>query len=197
MESEHRNESAATVATRPRLAIYHANMRGTGSAITMEVHPAHGAKSGCIMMSIACQSAAGGEDVPLAERNRFDWEGKITVKLDYLDLCKILQVLRGECEAIEDGRGLYHATSKAVTRIRFRHMLEPTEGYSIDVSRTPRDGGKDSRACFLMSRAEATGVSDAVSGSMAVICFGIPVVLPHDTAAYEAAERRFRDGRAA
>lgn len=31
---------------RPRLALYHANAKGTGCAIKMELHPAHGATDG-------------------------------------------------------------------------------------------------------------------------------------------------------
>lgn len=198
MDTEKTNNAAANQGlTRPRLALYHANPRGTGSAVTMEVHPAHGIKSGCVMMSIASQLTTGAENGSDAAKCRFDWEGKITVKLDFLDLCKFLQVLRGECESIEDGKGLYHVTAKAVTKIRFRHMLEPSDGYSLEVYRTLRGQGEDSHACFLLSGAEAIGLSEAIAGSMAVVCFGIPVVIPHDTAEYEAEQRRFRNERAA
>ena len=127
-------------AYRPRLALYHPNARGTGSAVRLE----------------------------------FDWENKIVVKLGFTDLCQMLQVFRGECESIGDGQGLFHRAGCGQTRITLRHLVEPIVGYSLDLYRT-LPGGQETSSRFFFSPAEALGLTEAVCGSMAVICFGIPM----------------------
>ena len=36
---------------RPSLTFYHPNGKGTGGALEMELHPAHGSTGGCIMLT--------------------------------------------------------------------------------------------------------------------------------------------------
>jgi len=187
----------AAQAYRPKLTFYHANQRGTGGAVSMDLHPAHDNKDGCIMMRIANQMTIGDRRGPNPTFPRFDWENAIVIKLAFDDLCQMLQVFRGECESIGDGKGLIHATAKATTSIRLRHLLEPVTGYSLEVYRAPRSGGEETRAHILFNHAEALGLCESIAGSMSVISFGLPVVLPHDTSAYEAEQKEFRDVAAA
>ena len=138
-ETKNREKGGTDVAQpafRPKLAFYHANSRGTGGAVSMDLHPAHGNKDGCIMMRIANQMTIGNRQGPNPTFPRFDWENAIVVKLGFDDLCQILQVFRGECESVGDGKGLIHVTAKASTSIRLRHMIEPVTGYSLEVYRT-------------------------------------------------------------
>lgn len=169
-----RNEPARR--WRPAAAFYHPNGKGTGSAMKLELHPAHDQVDGCIMMHLANQSETGNRLGPTPTFPKFDWEGGIVVKLDFNDLCRILQVLRGECESVEEGRGLYHRTPKASTRICFRHLLEGLCGYSFEVYRTASADGRETRAHFILNPAEALGICEAIAGSMSVICFGVPTV---------------------
>ena len=160
---------------RPSLCFYHANQKGSGSAVKMNVHPAHDNTDGCIMMSIANQRSVGDRNAPTPTFSTFDWEGAIHVKLDFSDLVQILQVFRGVCESINDGRGLFHRSSKGATSIRLAHLVEPVSGYMLEVSRKPVDeGGEAVRSKMLFSTAEALGLNDAISGVMSLICFGIP-----------------------
>ena len=39
---------------RPKLSLYHANAKGTGGALKLELHPAHDATDGSIMAASAC-----------------------------------------------------------------------------------------------------------------------------------------------
>lgn len=182
---------------RPALTFYHPNAKGTGGAIEMKLHPAHDNVDGSIMLRIANQSAIGDRNSPTSKYARFDWENAICVKLDFNDLCKILQVFRGECESIDGDRGLFHQTSRATTKIQLRHLIEPIAGYSLEVYRNNREGEASSHGHFIITPAEATGLCEGISGSMSVICFGIPMLVPHDTEAYEAQERKFRNASAA
>ena len=168
---------------RPSLTFYHPNNRGTGGAISMELHPAHEATSGSIMLSAANQLSVGNKTQGGRDYARFDWKGKIVVKLDFNDLSKMLQVFRGEMESLADGKGLYHNSPSSSTRIVLRHLLEPMNGYSFELYRTLKTGEEMNFHIFF-NASEALGITEAISGSMAVIAFGIPKVIPHDTSKY-------------
>ena len=169
---------------RPKFTFFHPNPKGTGTAVSMEVHPAHDNIEGSIFLSAANQLTVGDRTGDAPVYPRFDWENKMTVRLCFEDLCQILLVLRGQCESINEGRGLFHSTSEFNTRIGFRHLIEPVPGYSLELSRMPvKPGACEQRARILFTNAEAFGISEAISGSMATICFGMPMVIRRDEAA--------------
>lgn len=184
---------------RPKLTFYHANAKGTGGVIRLELHPAHDQVDGSIMLTMANQLTVGNPTGANPTFPRFDWENKVVVKLDFSDLCHILQVFRGECESLEGDRGLCHRTAQATTTIQLRHLVEPTAGYSLDLHRIYGGNSQkpEMRCHFFIRDWESVGITEAIAGSMSVIGFGIPMVIPHDTAAYEAENRRFRNERAA
>ena len=164
--------------TRPTLTIYHPNGKGTGSALRLELHPAHDDTAGSIMATIATQMTTGNCMDSMPVYPRFDWEGAITVKLDFTDISKMLQVFLGECESLEDGRGLFHKSTRGATKIMLRHLVEPIHGYMLEVYRNTH-GSEDSNARIFLSPYEALGLATAIESSMGVICFGIPMVIPH------------------
>lgn len=192
------NEQKPTGAFRPNLSFYHANAKGTGSAVKMNLHPAYGTTDGCVMMTIANQMTVGDRRGPNPTYPRFDWERALCVKLDFNDLTHVLQVMRGECESINDGKGLYHTSAKGATSIRLAHFTETAQGYMLDVCRKSGKGGEDeNRARILFSPAEALGLCAALSGAMCFICFGIPMAVSGDAAAGQADTRRMRDATSA
>ena len=163
--------------TRPTLTMYHPNGKGTGSAIRLELHPAHDDTAGSIMATIATQLTIGDRLGAVPVYPRFDWDGAITVKLDFTDISKMLQVFRGECESIEDGRGLFHKSTRGTTKITLRHIVEPIHGYMLEFYRKTSE--EDSNARIFLSPYEALGLATAIESSMGVICFGIPMVIPN------------------
>ena len=112
---------------RPAITMYHANAKGTGTALRLELHPARTDSDGSILATIAPQN----EIKPVAS---FYWNNSISVRLCLMDLAKILQVLRGNYESIDDGKGLYHRTGDGFTVVRLYHRIEPIGGYVLDVS---------------------------------------------------------------
>jgi len=171
--NENKNEAAASYL--PEFAIYHANASGTGCAIKMELHPATGEEDGYFMLKLAMQRTVG--DMRGSEKTfpTFNWEGRIMVKLGFNDICGMLQVLRGECEAIDDGKGLYHRSAKYSAKIVLRHVVAPVSAYSLEVYRTSNDRSEDDAAAhILLSSAEAYGLSVALENSIGFICFGVP-----------------------
>ena len=158
---------------RPSLVFYRANAKGTGSAMKMELHPAHGDTAGCIMMSLASQKTVGDYRGPNPTFPTFDWENPITVKLDFIDLSKMLQVFRGECESIEDGRGLVHRSPEGLAYIRLAHLIEPIPGYRLDVKLCDGVVIVEQRT-IMLAPCEALGLTAAIESSLGVICFGVP-----------------------
>ena len=160
---------------RPSLVFYRANAKGTGSAMKMELHPAHGDTSGCIMATLASQKTVGDYRGPNPIYPTFDWENPITVKLDFIDLSKMLQVFRGECESIDEGRGLVHRSPKGLAYVRLAHLIDPIPGYRLEVEFSAGAGSVEKRTVMLMP-CEALGLVAAIESSLGVICFGIPMV---------------------
>lgn len=169
---------------RPRLEFFHQNMKGTGSALSMELHPAHDNVSGCIMLKMANQASVADRRGPSPTFARFDWEHAVCVKLDFSDLSQILQVLRGECEAVgPEGRGLYHKSPTGSARISFRHVTEPTSAFTLGLNKVCANGGELS-SFFVLNAAEARGFCTALEGVMAIVAFGIPMLVARNTSEY-------------
>jgi len=181
---------------RPSLTFYHASPRGTGSALKMALHPAHDDTDGCIMATFANQATVGGGRGPERTFSRFDWETTVCVKLDFADLCKILQVFRGECESLEDGKGLYHRSPSGSVKIQLSHHVDPVAGYSFSVSKTLADAS-ERRVQIFFTPWEALGLCEAITSQLGVICFGIPMLVAHDTTAYRREAKEARDAVAA
>lgn len=166
---------------RPSLTFYHANGKGTGSAMKLELYPARvgDPDSGAIYATIATQSSLGDRRSTPPVYPRFDWDNALKVKLDFTDLSKVLQVLRGETESIDEGKGLFHRYADKYQLIKFRHMIEPVCGYSLEVYETSANDGErvnESTARIFLSNAEALGLSLAIEHSFAAIAFGDPVM---------------------
>ena len=196
--NETANDRASTPrAFRPKLAFYKANAKGSGRAMKMELHPAHGQTDGSIMVTLANQMTIGDRRGPNPTFPHFDWENAICVKLDFSDLSKMLQVFRGECESIEEGRGLVHRSPKGLTYIKLAHQVDPIPGYTLEVKRCAGEGRHDQRAFMPIAPYEALGLTAAIEDSLGVICFGMPMVIERDTSAYRQAVKEQRDASAA
>lgn len=160
---------------RPSLVLCHANGKGTGSAIKLELYPARigDLDSGAIYATIAPQSTFGdlGSTPPIYPR--FDWGNAVKVRLDFTDLAKVLQVLRGETESIDEGKGLFHRYADKCQVIKFHHMIEPVCGYLLEVCETSTEYGSESGTYIFLFSAEALGLSLAIEHSFAAIAFGV------------------------
>ena len=150
---------------RPAITICHANMKGTGTALRLELHPARTDSDGSILAKIAQQSST----TPAS----FDWDNAILVRFDLLELAKILQVFRVQYESINDGKGFYHRTINGFTVVRLYHRIEPIGGYVLDVSHKSNDGDTV-RLIFSMTYDEAFALAEAIDHAMIYVAFGVP-----------------------
>lgn len=150
---------------RPALRIYHANAKGTGSALTVGLDAATVSRDGRLVVGLAPQSDG---NVPT-----FDWLREVVVALRFADVCEFLRVFRGETESIADGRGLYIIDGGHRIRVGLRHMIEPVVGYMLEVYAV-FSGGEERQVRIFLSSGEALGLCLALEHSMSLLAFGIP-----------------------
>lgn len=142
-----------------KMAFYHPNQQGTGSALQIEprLNRRNGDRYNCFFADMAvqksCVSRTQGKLVPAT----FDWSNKLTVKLDFTDLCEILAVLEGRMPHLGGKRKcLYHANGTANTVISLSPARD-MQGWYFSLSR--KNGADNAiRINILLSIAEATGL---------------------------------------
>ena len=156
-----------------RATICHPSPSGKGSALRLELHPAHGSVTGCIMIELARQKSVVSVQGEVTTFATFDWDNAIVAKLCVGDIAQMLMVFRGMQESIQDGKGIFHRTATANAIIKFSHQIEPRPGYLLSVSSKPFDGElKD--AYIMLRMEEAIWLSTAIEASMGVLVFGVP-----------------------
>lgn len=168
------NKTNGITFTRPALVLQHANAKGTGCAIRLELHPAEVDEDGYILMALAPQKTVGNMTGGKRVGATFDWENRIEERLGFRDISQIMQVFRGECESIAYYRGLYFTGAQGPTRVLLRHIVDPVSGYSLEVYRTSADRGDERRAHFLMDPAEALGLCETFAQSLMLVALGVP-----------------------
>jgi len=178
---------------RPKLRFYHANAKGTGSAVSFELHPAHDDTDGSVFATFAAQRTVGSRNGEVRVFPTFDWTNAVCVKLDIMDLARILQVFRGECESIADGQGLFHRSERGVTIIKLEHRIDPVPGYNFSVSKKGADDIESRFISAFFSSAEAFALATSLEMTLAVVAFGILAVVPR---AARAEQNRSRESAA-
>lgn len=159
---------------------YHANMKGNGSAIKFELHPAHDNTQGSVFVTLAMQKTIASTQGGMTIFPTFDWKNAIMLKLDRTDLSEILQVLRGMQESIQNGKGLFHRAPTGNSMIKFSHQIEPRPGYIFSVwKKLPN--GEQQNAYFIFDTSEAFTLMLSLEQAMVYVCFGIPEVIERAT----------------
>ena len=151
----------------------HPNAKGTGSALQLELHPAHDRVEGSLFARLVPQKTVGSFEGGVRILPTFDWDRTLTVRLDILELAQVQEVLRGYREKIADGNGLFHRTETANTVVTFEHRLEPVPGYVLSMSRKTVDG-ELIRNSFTLSMTEAIALSSVLDGAAVQLAFGVP-----------------------
>ncbi len=140
------------------ICFYHPNSRGSGSALRVEPRiNRHGEdRYNCFFLEMAAQKTARGRNGNA--HATFDWEHKITVKLDFLDVCEILSVLLGLVpHAGGERKGLYHASPRGNTLISFSRDTERGT-YYLSLSRKLNEADEPQRIGMALSMTEALGL---------------------------------------
>lgn len=162
---------------RPTLAFYHANGKGSGSAVRFEAVPATGDRDGAVFLTLAQQKsvATGSAEQGNRQHATFDWANRITVKLNFGDLCQMIPVLKGLATSIGDGKGLYHESGNTTTIINLSLQTETYQGHALDVSRRSKSGADPAiRIRILFNSSEAYGLGVVLEQTLSLLAFGIP-----------------------
>ena len=175
--NDNETRAAQPFVRRTRKVFYHPNGKGTGSALQLELHPAHEDTEGSVFLTMAPQRTIGMRTADDTVHPTFDWRNAVCLKLDLMDLAQILQVLRGVQESLADGKGLFHRSSNASAIIKFEHRIEPVPGYLLDISKKPLAGDL-MRVNFFFRPAEAFACALMLEQALVYVAFGIPTVIP-------------------
>ena len=162
--------------TKPRdqkLVFYHPSAAGSGVALQIDprVNRREGDRYNCFFFEMAAQKAVAERDGEKRSFAAFDWENKLTVKMDFADLCELLLVLEGKQERVGGQKnGLYHDTERANTVISFGRIPEKS-GYSFGLSRKDKESGQLTRLSIGLSEAEAIGLRCIIQAGLFFITF--------------------------
>lgn len=162
---------------RPRLSFYHANGKGSGSAAQFEVVPACGDRDGAVFLALAQQKsvASGSAEQGNRQHATFDWPNRITVKLNFSDLCQLLQVFKGVTATVADGKGLYHDSRNTTTLIHLARQNEPYAGFALEVSRKEKnEPDSAARVRIVFTPPESFGLGAVLEQVLGWIAFGVP-----------------------
>ena len=162
-----------------RLVIYHPNSAGTGAAMQLEprVNRQEADRYNCFFLEMASQKTAasrnGGKPVPAS----FDWEHKLTVKLDFADICEMLAVLEGRVERLGGQKsGLFHQNGQASTVISLQRAEKG--GYYLGLSKKRADAEAVVRVNIVLSDAEAIGLRSVFQAGLFFITFHTHIFPP-------------------
>ena len=159
----------------PRLLFYHPNSKGSGCAVQFDLRAAYGDREGALFAAFANQKsvATGARGTEGRQAATFAWGEKITVKLNFTDVCQLLAVLEGKAASAGDGKGLFHDAGETSTVIRMERVAEPVAGVSFEVSKK-RKGVEEGarRARILFTEAEALGLRHLFGDMLLPMAFG-------------------------
>lgn len=151
---------------RPAFGLFHANGRGTGSAMYVELRPATGLSNGYVAVHLAAQT--GGESPYPA----FGWDDAIEMRLGLVEVAEVLMVLRGYTESLRDGKGLFSRGRDGLKVLTLEHRVEPAPGYRLAMTRRADAESAPERVEFVLTVAEAFALCAALDGAMCRVAFG-------------------------
>ena len=160
----------------PRLVFYHPNSKGTGCAVQFDLTPAAGDREGALFAAFATQKsvAAGARGEGSRQAATFNWADKITVKLNFSDLCQLLLVLEGHVPSVCGGKGLFHDTGETSTVIHMSRVAEPVPGVAFEVSKKRKNSADaPQRARILFTEPETLGLARLFAALLLPVAFGL------------------------
>ena len=158
------NEMKAGINSGTSLEVRHPNAKGTGSALRARLIIGGMPENRGVLIGIAPQKTVDGL------QSAFDFGNPHCAFLGFVEVAQFLQVLSGETESIEDGKGLWldHGDEKVI--VRFDHRVEPMFGYMLQV--IEKCGSVETAEKFWFTPAEALGFCEALIVSFREIAFG-------------------------
>jgi len=167
-----------------KLAIYHPSGAGTGAALQLEprLNRRDTDHYNCFFLELAPQKSVASQDGNGRVPASFDWARKLTVKLDFTDICEMLAVLEGRCDKLGGQKsGLFHKNGQSSTVIGLQKAEKG--GYFLGLSKKSGADGAVSRVNISLSDAEAIGLRSVFQAGLFFITFHTHLFGPIPTAA--------------
>ncbi len=157
---------------REKLTFYHPNSAGTGAAMQLEprLNRNDSDRYNCFFLEMATQRSVATRASDKIEPASFDWAKKLTVKLDFADICEILSVLEGRVDKLGGQRnGLFHKSGSTTTII----SLQKAErgGYFLGLSRKAAGEESAARVGMTLTDAEVVGLRTVFQTGLFFITF--------------------------
>lgn len=111
------------MASKHKMIIAHPNFKSTGSRLIVSITPAADEKEGFLKLRLQKQ----------VSEYIWDIDNESYIDLNQIDIAKFIAVMRGYEESIDDGKGIWYRTDKSYCHVYFRHIIEPTSGYILDI----------------------------------------------------------------
>lgn len=149
------------------MKLYHDNTRGTGTAVNIVM------SLGALVFDVARQDPNVERYLPHDGRfvSSFDWGDSQPFRLNVIDASKMLQVLRGCAESVNDGKGICHKTHTSFINVRFTHVVDPVPGYRfVGVVKSSVKDEPDVRE-FFFTVDEGFALSIALEGAIKEMFF--------------------------
>lgn len=173
MSTETKKQGTGSKYREQKLTFYHPNASGTGVALQLEprIRRQETDRYNCFFFEMAGQKTPAEREGGKKVFPTFDWEHKLTVKMDFPDICEMLLVLDGKQERMGGQKnGLYHDSEKASTVISFGRVSD-RDGYSFGLSRKDKESGQVTRLTIGLSEAEAIGLKYILQGGLFLVTF--------------------------
>ena len=157
-----------------RLIFYHANPKGTGVAAQFELRLNRDGEDryDCFFLEMAHQKTMAVAGDRQKGPATFDWAGKVTVKLDFIDICDFLLVLERRKEQAGNGNGgIYHEAAGANALISLKRNAEHG-GYFLGVSKKSKEGAQIFKGHILLTEVEAMGLCCVFQTALFFMAFG-------------------------
>lgn len=155
-----------------QLIFYHANSKGTGAAVQFELRLNREGEDryDCFFLEMAHQKTTA--DDPQRGPATFDWDGKVIVKLDFMDICELIAVLEGRRPQAGHGQnGIYHGSMGSSTLIFFKKNLEG-EGFYLGISKRSKENTQLFRGHVVLNEIEAIGLDCVFRTALFLMAFG-------------------------
>jgi hypothetical protein len=157
---------------REKLTLYHPNSAGNGAAMQLEprLNRSDSDRYNCFFMEMAVQRSVATRSNDKTEFASFDWANKLTVKLDFADVCEILTVLEGRADKLGGQKnGLFHKSGNATTIISLQKA--DRGGYFLGLSRKAAGDESAVRVSITLTDAEAIGLRTIFQTGLFFITF--------------------------
>jgi hypothetical protein len=179
MRNQQQNQKPIRKIRYRQLSFYHANSKGTGAAVQFELRLNRDGEDryDCFFLEMAHQKTTAMSGDQQKGPATFDWENKVIVKLDFMDICELIAVLDDRRPHAGNGQnGIYHESLGSSTLISFRKNQEG-DGYCLGISKKSKGGEQLFKGHILLSDVEAIGLDCVFRPALFLMAFGTATAL--------------------